>query len=76
MFFFRILGVGILVFPLFLSGCVNLDEVAALSKLADGAKTTLPTLANDLKRSCERQNFYANPAGDPNATKSCSLGGS
>lgn len=57
-----------------LVGCANLEEVAALPKLADGAKTTLPILARDLKGSCDRQNFYANPTNDPAVTLPCSSG--
>ena len=57
-----------------LVGCTNLDEVAALPKLADGAKTALPLLAKDLKGSCDRQNFYANPTDNPAVLLPCSLG--
>jgi hypothetical protein len=65
----------LLVIPVYsLVGCTNLDEVAALPKLAHGAKTALPLLAKDLKGSCDRQNFYSNPADNPTAVPSCSLG--
>jgi len=63
-----------LAISLTLAGCTNLDEVAALPKLADGAKTTLPILAKDLKGSCDRQNFYADPTDNPAAVHPCSLG--
>ena len=41
-----------------LVGCVNLDQVTALAKLAVEAKTSLPVIAADFKGSCDRQNLY------------------
>lgn len=63
----RQLGVkGILLLTVLLAGCVNLDQVTALDKVADGAKTTLPVIAADFKGSCDRQNLYVHlPPGPP-----------
>jgi hypothetical protein len=63
----RQLGVkGILLLTVLLAGCVNLDQVTALAKVADGAKTSLPVIAADFKGSCDRQNLYIHlPPGPP-----------
>jgi|GEM_PF-5663763 len=37
-------------------GCVNLDDVAGLSKLADSMRSTLPPVTADIPATCERQN--------------------
>jgi hypothetical protein len=39
-----------------LSGCVNLDDAAGLSKLADEARIALPRVSNDVAGTCARQN--------------------
>jgi hypothetical protein len=39
-----------------LSGCVNLDDAAGLSKLADQARIALPRVSNDVAGTCARQN--------------------
>lgn len=41
-------------------GCVNFDDVAGLTKLADSARQTLPTVVADIPASCERQNSLSN----------------
>jgi hypothetical protein len=56
----------ILLLTLLLAGCVELDQVTALAKVADGAKTSLPVIAADFKGSCDRQNLYVHlPPGPP-----------
>jgi hypothetical protein len=50
----RILAVTI--FFTSLSGCVNLDDAAGLSKLADEARIALPRVSNDVAGTCVRQN--------------------
>jgi len=45
---------------IFLTGCVNLDDVAQLTKLADSAQQTLPEVIADLPKSCQRQNALLN----------------
>ncbi|HSS95602.1 MAG TPA: hypothetical protein VLK33_01150 [Terriglobales bacterium] len=40
---------------LFFVGCTNLDDVAELKKLADGAQQTLPPIVADIPSSCQRQ---------------------
>jgi hypothetical protein len=37
-------------------GCVNLDDVAGLTKLADSARETLPAVVADIPASCQRHN--------------------
>lgn len=55
-----------LLLTVLLAGCVNLDQVTALAKVADGAKTSLPVIAADFKGSCDRQNLYVHlPPGPP-----------
>jgi hypothetical protein len=39
-----------------LSGCVNLDDAAGLSKLSDQARIVLPRISNDVAGTCARQN--------------------
>jgi hypothetical protein len=41
-------------------GCVNLDDVAGLTKLADSAQRTLPAVVADIPSSCLRQNTLLN----------------
>jgi hypothetical protein len=41
---------------LLFAGCVNLDDVAELTKLADDAQQTLPAVVADIPASCQRQN--------------------
>jgi hypothetical protein len=50
----RIFAVAALL--LTLSGCVNLDDAAGLSKLSDDARTALPKVSNDIAGTCARQN--------------------
>ena len=50
----RIVAVTILFASL--SGCVNLDDAAGLSKLADQARIALPRVSNDVAGTCARQN--------------------
>lgn len=38
-------------------GCVNLNDVAQLTQLANAAKQTLPPVVADIAASCERQNI-------------------
>jgi hypothetical protein len=49
-----------------LSGCVNLDDAAGLSKLADEARIALPRVSNDVAGTCVRQNtlFENTPAAE------------
>ncbi len=49
-----------------LSGCVNLDAAAGLSKLADEARIALPRVSNDVAGTCVRQNtlFENTPAAE------------
>lgn len=42
------------------SGCMNLDDVAQLTKLADNAQQSLPAVVADIPASCERQNLLLN----------------
>jgi hypothetical protein len=48
-----------LLFACFLvaGGCVNLNDVAQLTKLADSAQQTLPAVVADIPASCQRQNL-------------------
>jgi hypothetical protein len=39
-----------------LSGCVNLDDAAGLSKLSDEVRIALPRVSNDIAGTCARQN--------------------
>jgi hypothetical protein len=39
-----------------MSGCVNLDDAAGLSKLADEARVALPKVSKDVSGTCARQN--------------------
>jgi len=56
----------LLLLAFLLVGCVKLDQVTALAKVADGAKTSIPTIAADFKGSCDRQNLYLHlPPGPP-----------
>jgi hypothetical protein len=41
-----------------LAGCVNLDDVAKLTQLADNAQQTLPVVVADIPASCQRQNHF------------------
>ena len=45
---------------LVMGGCLNLDDVAGLTKLADSAQQTLPAVVADLPASCQRQNSLLN----------------
>jgi hypothetical protein len=47
-------------------GCVSLDDVAQLRKLADWAQQTLPAVVADIPASCQRRNVFLNdiPAGE------------
>lgn len=49
-----------------LGGCVNLDDIAQLRKLADGAQQVLPEVVADIPGSCQRQNllFHNIPSGE------------
>jgi len=51
----RLLITVILLFTL--SGCVNLDDAAGLSKLSEQAKRALPRVSNDVAATCARQNI-------------------
>jgi hypothetical protein len=42
------------------TGCVNLDDVAGLTKLADSARQTLPAVVADIPATCQRQNSLLN----------------
>lgn len=53
------------------SGCINLDDVAGLTKLADIAQQTLPVVVADIQSSCLRQNSLLNEI--PNAERPASL---
>jgi len=62
----RLSAKAILLLTILLAGCLDLDQVTALAKVADGAKTTLPVIAADFKGSCNRQNLYVHlPPGPP-----------
>jgi len=54
-------------FSIVLVGCTNLDDVAGLTKLADGAQQALPAVVRDIPDSCERQNAFI--ANIPNAER-------
>src|SRR5215470_17277511 len=41
---------------LLLAGCVNLDDIAKLTKLADSAQQALPPIVADIPDSCRRSN--------------------
>jgi len=43
-------------FLLAANGCVNLDDIAGLSKLSDRARISLPRVSNDVAGTCARQN--------------------
>jgi len=49
-----------------MSGCVNLDDAAGLSKLADEARVALPKVSSDVSGTCARQNilFENTPAAE------------
>src|SRR5580704_12102130 len=49
-----------------MSGCVDLDDAAGLSKLADEARVALPKVSNDVSGTCARQNvlFEDTPAAE------------
>jgi hypothetical protein len=49
-----------------LNGCVNLDDAAGLSRLADEARVSLPRVSNDIAGTCLRQNtlFENTPASE------------
>jgi hypothetical protein len=49
-----------------MDGCVNLDDAAGLSKLADEARVALPRVSNDVAGTCARQNtlFENTPAAE------------
>lgn len=51
----RLLITAILLFAL--SGCVNLDDAAGLSRLSEQAKRALPRVSNDVAATCARQNI-------------------
>jgi hypothetical protein len=42
------------------TGCINLDDVTQLSKLADSAQRSLPAVVADIPASCARQNALLN----------------
>ncbi len=44
------------IFFLVMTGCVNLDDAAGLSKLSDKARVALPKVSNDVAGTCARQN--------------------
>jgi hypothetical protein len=48
--------VAVTIFFASLSGCVNLDDAAGLSKLADQARIALPRVSSDVAGTCARQN--------------------
>jgi hypothetical protein len=50
----------LLLFILTIGGCVNLDDVAGLTKLGDSAQRTLPTVVADIPASCQRQDSLLN----------------
>ncbi len=55
-----------------LNGCVNLDDAAGLSKLADEARVALPRVSSDVAGTCARQNtlFENTPTAErPNAER-------
>jgi hypothetical protein len=60
----RLLVTAILLFTL--SGCVNLDDAAGLSRLSEQAKRALPRVSNDVAATCARQNilFQNTPAAE------------
>jgi hypothetical protein len=61
---FRILICSVLV-PL-IGGCPDFSQVQQLAKTADGAKSSITTIAADFKASCDRQNLYVHlPPGPP-----------
>ena len=43
-----------------LAGCVDLDDVAQLRKLADNLQQTLPAVVADVPASCQRRNVFLN----------------
>jgi hypothetical protein len=49
-----------------INGCVNLDDAAGLSKLADEARAVLPKVSSDVSGTCARQNilFENTPAAE------------
>ena len=51
----RLIATAILLFAL--SGCVNLDDAAGLSRLSEQAKRALPRVSNDVAATCARQNI-------------------
>ena len=61
-----LVGVLLLACLLVMGGCVNLDDVAGLTKLADSAQQRLPIVVADIPMSCQRQNSLLNgiPAGE------------
>jgi hypothetical protein len=55
-----------------LNGCVNLDDAAGLSKLADNARRALPKVSNDIGGTCARQDtlFENTPSNErPSSSK-------
>src|SRR5260221_14244690 len=60
----------------FSAGCLNLDDVAALTKTADSAQQTLPAVVKDWPASCDRinglvQNIPANERPASMAPEDC-----
>src|ERR1700753_561329 len=59
------------IFLVSLNGCINVDDAAGLSKLADETRVSLPRISNDVAGTCLRQNalFENTPANEraPNA---------
>jgi hypothetical protein len=56
-----------------MSGCVNLDDVTQLSKLADSAQQTLPAVVSDIPASCARRNVLLADIPIPSAERPASL---
>jgi hypothetical protein len=63
---------------LFLTGCPNLSQVQQLATTADGAKSSVNSLASDFVGSCNRQNLLINlppgPPPEPAPVKACTTG--
>jgi hypothetical protein len=54
-----------------LNGCVNLDDAAGFSKLADESRVALPKVSNDVAGTCARQNTLLDntPAAERDASQ-------
>jgi hypothetical protein len=57
------------------AGCIDLDNVAQLTKLADSAQQTLPAVVADIPASCQRQNLLLNDIPSTDRFGSGSRGG-